>query len=163
MKTLKSSISFISSYISSEIFKSNSISLINVIYTVLTVLTILMTVILTVTIYSFLNTIINRRRKFLYQLKLIGFNNYKIILCYSSFIFAIIFVAVALSFAISSISINVIANYYYMLLGSKFIVKNASFAPIILLLIFTIISVVILSLSLNSRTTKKAIEKIRGV
>ena len=141
----------------------NSVYLIDIIYIVLSVLTVLMIIILSVTIYSFLNTIINRRRKFLYQLKLIGFNNYKIILCYSSFIFAIIFVAVALSFAISSISINVIANYYYMLLGSKFIVKNASFAPIILLLIFTIISVVILSLSLNSRTTKKAIEKIRGV
>ena len=122
-----------------------------------------MIVILSITIYSFLNTIISRRRKFLYQLKLIGFSNVKIIICYSSFIFAIIFIAVALSFIISSISINVIANYYELLLGSKFIVKNASFAPIILLLLFTIISVAILSLSLNSRTTKKAIEKIRGV
>ena len=160
MKTLES-FKYIS--LTKDLGYENAVYLINVIYVILTVLTILMIVILSITIYSFLNTIISRRRKFLYQLKLIGFSNVKIIICYSSFIFAIIFIAVALSFIISSISINVIANYYELLLGSKFIVKNASFAPIILLLLFTIISVAILSLSLNSRTTKKAIEKIRGV
>ncbi len=149
--------------LSNDLSFENSIYLINIIYIVLAVLTVLMIIILSVTIYSFLNTIINRRRKFLYQLKLIGFSNFKLILCYSSFIFVIILIAILLGYIVSSISMNIISNYYYELLGSKFIIKNATFAPIILLLIFTLISVGILSFSLNSKTTKKAVEKIRGV
>lgn len=149
--------------LSRDLSYENSISLINVIYTVLTVLTILMTVILTVTIYSFLNTIINRRRKFLYQLKLIGFNNIKLILCYSSFMFVLIFVGVLVSFGISSIAMSLISKYYLLLLGSEFTIRFAVLSPIILLVLFTIVSVGILSISLNNKTTKKAIEKIRGV
>lgn len=149
--------------LSRDLSYENSIFLINVIYTVLAVLTILMIVILTVTIYSFLNTIINRRRKFLYQLKLIGFNNFKLILCYSSFMFVLIFAGVLVSFGISSIAIALISSYYKTLLGSDFIVSNIVLSPIILLVLFTIVSIGILSFSLNTKTTKKAIEKIRGV
>ena len=81
MKTLES-FKYIS--LTKDLGYENAVYLINVIYVILTVLTILMIVILSITIYSFLNTIISRRRKFLYQLKLIGFSNVKIIICYNS-------------------------------------------------------------------------------
>ena len=77
--------------------------------------------------------------------------------------FVLIFVGVLVSFGISSIAMSLISKYYLLLLGSEFTIRFAVLSPIILLVLFTIVSVGILSISLNNKTTKKAIEKIRGV
>lgn len=140
----------------------STMSLVNTIFTILVFLAIIMTIILTITIYSFLSAIINRRKQFLYQMKLIGFPNKKLIICYGSLLMFLIICSILIGILISSISLSFIGDYFTSLFDYEFVYLNRFLSPFIIFIFFSIVSFLLLIFTLNTQTSKTAVEKIRG-
>lgn len=114
-------------------------------------------------IYAFISLVMNRRKKFLYHLKLIGAKDINIITIYSIVMFPVIILITIVSVVFSQLSLSLIAKQFNNIFDSHFELHNNYVGIICLFILSSLVFFVFFKFILNSKNNHLTYSNYRKV